>query len=62
MALVRCKAALRVDPLLSGNWEAVKGALVEAGYETTIEGAKQFLRDWAKAPPPLRAPWLRYWG
>ena len=42
------KAALRVDPLLSGNWPAVKAALEEAKYETTIEGAKQFLRDWAK--------------
>ena len=47
------KAALRVDPILSGNWDAVKGALVEGGYPETIEGAKNFLRDWAKTMKPI---------
>ena len=47
------KAALRVDPILSGNWDAVKGALVEGGYEESIEGAKQFLRDWATTMKPI---------
>ena len=47
------KAALRVDPLLSGNWDAVKGALVVGGYDASIEGAKKFLRDWAKTMKPI---------
>jgi hypothetical protein len=42
-----------VDPILSGNWDAVKGALVEGGYEESIEGAKQFLRDWATTMKPI---------
>eukprot|EP01051_Picozoa_sp_SAG22_P014005 SAG22_NODE_1639_length_3911_cov_21.500787_3_plen_82_part_00 len=53
------KAALRVDPLLSGNWPAVRAALEEAGFDQTIEGAKQFLREWAKVRPAAgsASPW-----
>lgn len=46
------KSALRVDPLLSGDREVVETALKSSGYETTIEGARQYLRDWCETMKP----------
>ena len=40
------KSALRVDPLLSGDQEVVTNALKISGYETSLNGARQYLLDW----------------
>jgi hypothetical protein len=41
------RTALRVDPFLSGDQAAVRTALRTSGYDdTTLESARQFLRDW----------------
>jgi hypothetical protein len=46
------RSALRIDPLLKGDWEAVAAALKAAGYDQTVAAAKQYLRDWAKVMNP----------
>lgn len=46
------RAALRVDPLLKGDSEAVAEALKLAGYDNTIEGARQYLHDWCEIMQP----------
>ena len=46
------RSACRVDPLLAGNRRVVEQALQVAGYETTLEGAKQFLHDWCDTMKP----------
>eukprot|EP00698_Gefionella_okellyi_P013339 TRINITY_DN3644_c0_g1_i4.p1 TRINITY_DN3644_c0_g1~~TRINITY_DN3644_c0_g1_i4.p1 ORF type:complete len:918 (-),score=152.77 TRINITY_DN3644_c0_g1_i4:306-3059(-) len=46
------RSALRVDPLLKGDWEAVATVLKATGYELDFEGAKQYLRDWVKRIRP----------
>ncbi len=48
----RFRSACRVDPLLAGNKEAVENALKAAGYDTTLEGARQFLHDWCDTMKP----------
>ena len=46
------KSALRVDPLLAGDQKGVEIALKASGYDTTIEGARQYLRDWCDIIEP----------
>lgn len=46
------RSALRVDPLLSGDRKTVEVALKASGYETTLEGARQYLRDWCDTMTP----------
>lgn len=46
------RSALRVDPLLSGDRVAVEAALRSSGYDTTLEGARQFVRDWCDTIKP----------
>ena len=46
------RSALRVDPLLSGDRKSVECALRASGYDTTLEGARQFLRDWIETVRP----------
>ena len=48
----RFRSALRVDPLLKGDWETVSACLKAANYPLTMEGAKQYLRDWATTMQP----------
>jgi len=48
----RFRSALRVDPLVKGDWETVKEALVAAEYPTTAEGAKSYLKDWVETMKP----------
>lgn len=40
------RTALRVDPFLSGDNSAIEAALRASGFDTSLESAKQFLRDW----------------
>eukprot|EP00937_MAST-01D_sp_MAST-1D-sp2_P000815 g815.t1 len=46
------KSALRIDALFLGDWVVVRAALKESGHEQTLEGARQYLRDWAKTMEP----------
>ena len=46
------RSALRVDPLVKGDWETVKEALVAAGLPATAEGAKSYLKDWVETMKP----------
>jgi hypothetical protein len=46
------RTALRVDPFLSGDQAAVQTALRASGYDTSLEAAKQFLRDWINIIKP----------
>ncbi|CAM9351244.1 unnamed protein product [Phaeothamnion confervicola] len=48
----RFRSALRVDPLLAGDWLAVAAALRAAGYAETLEGARAYLRDWVETMRP----------
>lgn len=48
----RYRSALRVDPLLSGDRATVESALRVSGYDTTLEGARQYLRDWCYTMKP----------
>lgn len=43
----RLRTALRVDAFLKGDWAAVSGFLRASGMEETLEGARQYLRQWA---------------
>jgi len=47
------KPALRVDPLLNGDWKTVESALKAANYPATLEGTRQYLRDWVKTMEPI---------
>jgi hypothetical protein len=47
------RSALRVDPLLTGDWPAVSEALAMSGHPQTLEGARTFLRSWAERIKPL---------
>mmetsp|Transcript_26716 Transcript_26716/g.58083 ORF Transcript_26716/g.58083 Transcript_26716/m.58083 type:complete len:522 (+) Transcript_26716:108-1673(+) len=44
----RFKTALRIDPLLKGDWATIANSLRARGLPETIEGTKAFLRAWAK--------------
>eukprot|EP00934_Nitzschia_sp_Nitz4_P004964 Nitzschia sp. Nitz4//scaffold520_size5762//355//3675//NITZ4_009204-RA/size5762-augustus-gene-0.3-mRNA-1//-1//CDS//3329553932//4954//frame0 len=46
------RSALRVDPLLAGDRAIIESALLASGYETTLEGARQYLRDWCDTMKP----------
>ena len=46
------RSALRVDPLLAGDRATVESALKASGYEVTLEGARQYLRDWCDTMKP----------
>jgi hypothetical protein len=46
------RSALRIDPLLAGDKKAVSQILRATGYEPTIEGACQYLRDWCDTMNP----------
>ncbi|CAB9528763.1 expressed unknown protein [Seminavis robusta] len=48
----RYRSALRVDPLLSGDRATIEKALKTSGYEVTLEGARQYLRDWCDTMKP----------
>jgi len=42
------KAALRIDPLLKGDWGTICTCLKEKNFPETLEGCKDYLRAWAK--------------
>lgn len=48
----RYRSALRVDPLLAGDTKTLEKALSLNGYKNTLEGAKQYLRDWVDTMKP----------
>ena len=48
----RFRAALRVDPLLSGDWPALTAAVVAEGFEPTLEGARAYLTQWISVMQP----------
>jgi hypothetical protein len=48
----RFRSALRVDPLLSGDLTTIEAALKTSGYECSLEGARQYLRDWIDTMNP----------
>lgn len=48
----RFRSALRVDPLLAGDSKTVEAALKSSGYESSLEGARQYLRDWVDTMKP----------
>ena len=46
------RAALRVDPFLAGDASIIEKTLAAEGYELTLDGAKQYLRDWCDRIDP----------
>jgi hypothetical protein len=48
----RFRSALRIDPLLAGDTAAVMRSLIAAGYESTLDGARQYLNDWIDTMKP----------
>jgi hypothetical protein len=48
----RFRSALRVDPLLAGDRGTIEPALKASGYDATLEGARQYLRDWCDTMTP----------
>eukprot|EP00928_Gymnodinium_smaydae_P006327 TRINITY_DN12233_c0_g1_i1.p1 TRINITY_DN12233_c0_g1~~TRINITY_DN12233_c0_g1_i1.p1 ORF type:complete len:511 (+),score=126.15 TRINITY_DN12233_c0_g1_i1:214-1533(+) len=44
----RFKSALRIDPILKGDWGTISECLRARQLPETIEGARAFLRAWAK--------------
>lgn len=46
------RTAVRVDPLLSGDRLTLETALRSQGYDTTLEGARAFLRYWIDTLQP----------
>lgn len=46
------RSALRVDPLLTGDRRVIETALKASGYEASLEGARQYLRDWCETMKP----------
>ena len=48
----RLRPALRVDPLLVGDWAAVRSALGTA-YAPTVDGCVQWVRDWCARMQPV---------
>lgn len=47
------KAALRVDPVLKGDWDTVAAALRAAGWPATLSAARAYLRAWAERMQPV---------
>jgi len=48
----RFRTALRVDAFIKGDWAAVCAILKEAGLEQSLEGGRQYLRQWAAVLRP----------
>jgi len=48
----RFKTALRCDPILKGDWGTILACLATRGLPETLEGARAFLRAWAKVYSP----------
>lgn len=48
----RFRAALRVDPLLSGDWRALSLALEAEGFPANVAGAKAYLTQWVGLTKP----------
>jgi hypothetical protein len=48
----RYRSALRVDPLLAGDRRTIEKALKASGYGVSLEGARQYLRDWCDTMKP----------
>jgi hypothetical protein len=46
------RSALRIDPLLSGDFITISAILRSSGYMASIEGARQYLRDWCDTMKP----------
>ena len=46
------RSALRIDPLLTGDKELITKILRSSGYEPTLDGACQYLRDWCDTMKP----------
>jgi len=49
---IQYRTALRVDPLLAGDTRTIEIALKASGYDCTLEGARQYLRDWVDTLKP----------
>jgi hypothetical protein len=51
----RFKTALRVDPLLAGDWTGICAVLSRStpAYEHSLDGLRSFLRDWVKRIQPI---------
>lgn len=51
----RLKTALRVDPILAGDWTSVAAALRrnEPAHPETLEGCKAYLREWIEILKPV---------
>ena len=47
------KSALRVDPLLKGDWPTVAASLEAAGYPASLDGTRAFLVDWIETMNPV---------
>jgi hypothetical protein len=48
----RFRSALRVDPLLAGDKVKIEAALKASLYDVTMEGAREYLRDWCDTMTP----------
>jgi len=48
----RLRSALRIDSFIKGDWGAVCSALKAFGKEQSLEGARQYLREWAAIMKP----------
>jgi hypothetical protein len=46
------RSALRVDPFLAGDTQTIQNTVAAEGYEITLDGAKQYLRDWCDRIKP----------
>mmetsp|Transcript_752 Transcript_752/g.1588 ORF Transcript_752/g.1588 Transcript_752/m.1588 type:complete len:546 (+) Transcript_752:99-1736(+) len=44
----RFRTALRIDPLLKGDWGTISSCLAARGLPQTMEGTRVFLKAWAK--------------
>lgn len=48
----RLRTALRIDNYLKGDWLSISAALKKEGLEENLDGAKEYLRRWAKIYKP----------
>lgn len=48
----RYRSALRVDPLLSGDSKTIEASLAASGHALTLEGAREYLREWCDIMNP----------
>lgn len=51
----RLKTALRVDPMLTGDWKGICAVLSRCSppYELSLAGCRAFLQDWIKSIKPI---------